>query len=106
MPSGPFLIAILALIIGSGVGYFVQHVTVSIGYDDKWPDVPGWKRRALASSGAITAFVVGLYFLQRAPNFNPDQVIVDLWFWQTIASGGGGSLMDFLWSRMRKKVGM
>lgn len=100
-----FLVTVTALVIGSGVGYFVQHTFSSLRHDKKWPDVPAWKKRALSLSGSISALSAGLLVLMQASGSPSEETLIRMWFWQIGAAGGGATAFDVIYEKFRGKGG-
>jgi len=100
-----FFITILALLVGSGVGYFVQHTFSSLRHDKKWPDVPAWKKRSLSLSGSFAALAAGLAVLWHAGPNPSEEVMIQMWFWQIGAAGGGATAFDIIYDRTKRGGG-
>lgn len=97
-----FYITLMALLLGTAVGYIVQTVFSALKHDNKWPDVPPWKKRALAGTGSLSALAVGLLILMQAPDTaDPERLLVRMWFWQVGAAGGGATTFDILYDKWR-----
>lgn len=100
-----FFTTLAALLVGSGIGYFVQNTFAALRHDLKWPDVPPWKKRALSLSGSFAALSAGLLILMQANGDPPEVVLVRMWFWQIGAAAGGGTAFDVIYEKFRPKGG-
>lgn len=92
----PFAIALLALITGTIVGWFVQRTMSSIQNNGAWADFPAWKKRSLSMRGSIAALIAGLYVLQGAEAFSAWGVIWKMWLAQTAAAYAGAPGLDLI----------
>lgn len=100
--AAAFLLAIVALLIGTAIGFFVQDVASSLRHNGAWPDMPRWKKRALASTGSIAAFIAGVYVLQGATaSINPQQLVFRMWLYQTLAAWAGATALDLAVERFK-----
>lgn len=96
-----YLVALVALWIGSVAGYLVHRVSASLTYDAAWMDVPRWKKQALGWSGAIAAFLAGTIVLWQAPSFQPEEIIARMWAAQTAAGWLGPLFINHAWNRLK-----
>lgn len=97
MPHVPaFVLAFIALITGTVVGWFVQRTLVSIERNGEWPETPAWKKHSLSARGSIAALLAGLFVLQGAEVFNAWDVVWRMWLFQTVAAYAGASGIDLI----------
>ncbi len=89
---------LLALAFGVFVGLIVQSVAARLRYNGEWRKMDFGRKVAMSLTGAIAAFVIGLFRLGNPdPNPNPDtSYVYDLWLWQTIAAWSGAMILDAL----------
>jgi len=76
------------------VGFVTQLVATRLRYNGGWTDVPFGRRVAMSTTGAIAAFIAGLWVLDHP---NPDATtpyVYRLWLWQTIAAWAGSMILD------------
>lgn len=97
MPEVPaFALALIALVTGTIIGWFVQRTMISIQRNGLWPDTPDWKKQSLSGTGSIAAFIAGLWVLQGAETFNAWDLVWKLWLYQTVAAYGGATALDVI----------
>lgn len=95
LSDGPaFIVALVALLIGTAAGFLVQRVAVALRYNGAWGDTPTWKKWSLSGTGSIAAFAAGAYILSNAPSFSPEEVLARMWLWQTLAAWAGPTALD------------
>lgn len=83
-----------ALGFGTFVGFLVQLVAARLRYNGTWGDVPLGRKIATSSTGAIAAFIAGLWILDHPPAGADTPYVYRLWFWQTIAAWLGSLFLD------------
>jgi hypothetical protein len=86
-----------ALAFGVIVGIGVQTVAARLRFNGQWSKIPLGRRWAMAATGGIAAFVVGLYVLDHTPVvLDPDAppYVYRLWLYQTIAAWAGSLVLD------------
>lgn len=103
MPMLGWWIALLALLAGTAIGWFVQYVLTSLSYNGDWSAVPAWKKRNLAATGSIAAFTAGLYVMQDASTVQAHELVIRLWLVQVIAAPTGATGFEVV-DRLRRKL--
>ena len=98
---GAWLVALVALLVGTGIGWFVQSTATALRRNGAWPDTPAWKKRAIGASGSIAAFVAGVYVLSDAPTFSGQTFVFRLWLWQVLSAWAGATALDMAVERFK-----
>lgn len=86
-----------ALAFGVIVGTGVQLVAARLRFNGQWSKIPPGRRWAMAATGGIAAFVIGLYVLEHTPRIvDPDAppFVYRLWLYQTVAAWAGSLFLD------------
>lgn len=89
-----------ALAFGVLVGFITQLVAARLRYNGEWDGVPIGRKVATSATGALAAFVTGLWILDN-PGEEPGPFVYRLWLWQTVAAWGGALVLDG-WSKWFK----
>lgn len=85
---------LLALAFGVAVGFVTQLVATRLRYNGDWNDIPLGRRVAMSATGALAAFVVGLWILDHPDPDATTPFVYRLWLWQTVAAWAGATLLD------------
>jgi len=103
IPSDDYamLISLLALFVGALFGFLVHRTAAAIKANGDWPKVPPEKRFYLGMAGVIAAMLAGLWVLMRASGVANEQVLWELWMWQTAAAWLGPLAIDEVWQRIK-----
>lgn len=96
------VIPLLALAFGVLVGFATQLVASRLRYNGDWDAVPIGRKIAMSGTGALAAFITGLWILDNPVLDSGTPFVYRLWLWQTVAAWGGSVLLDGWVNLMRK----
>lgn len=95
---------LLALAFGVTVGFVTQLVASRLRYNGEWDAVPVGRKVAMSATGALAAFIVGLWILDHPDPDADTPFVYRLWLWQTVAAWGGSLVLD-AWARIVQRAG-
>ena len=89
-----YVVAIVAMLIGTAAGFLFQRTASAIRKDGEWPHIPSWKKFYMSFMGSIAAFAAGTFVLMDAPTFSPERVLAEMWLYQTFAAWAAPFVLD------------